>query len=428
MAKIVPIKGITYNQKKANIQDVTAPPYDVIDPKEQNQLYKKSVNNVVKLILGKESKKDTKKNNKYTRASKYFHDWVKKGILEQDSEPCLYFYRQDFKFEGKKYSRTGFICGVKIEPLFKGTVYPHERTLSKPKADRLNLMRACSANFSQVFSLYEDKNKKIETIIKKIAKRKPHVDFVDNHKERNRVWKVSDASIIMSIQKLMTNKKLFIADGHHRYETALNYSKEMKGKNNGLSDYVMMFLCSMENPGLAVFPTHRLVNLNKMTLNVLLEKLAEYFDIKKIARNKMDTLMKKEFTKGNISFSLYDGKSIYFLVLKDKNSLKKIIKGSKAYCELDVAVLESLVFEDVLKFSKKDIAEQKYLKYVKDLGQTLKMVKSKKFDVGFVMNPPTVKQIESVALNLETMPQKSTYFYPKLLSGLVLNGFENEYN
>lgn len=421
MAKIIGFNGVRYNQSKIKMKNVCAPPYDVISPLHQDELYKRDKFNIIRLILGKEQNGDTEKNNKYTRAGEYFRDWQTKNILTQDNKPCIYVYKQDFVVDKKKYSRVGFISLLKLEPFFKGTVYPHEKTLSKPKQDRLNVMRACKTNFSQIFGLYDDKSKKIVSVINKICKRKPEIDLLDESKERNRIWVVSDEKEVNNIIKNMADKKIFIADGHHRYETALNFSKEMKKKQYG---YVMTFFCDMNDSGLIVFPTHRLVKSDNINKKDFIQKIEQYFYVEKISSKNMSSKLYKEYLKKNTAFCLYIEKELYLLVLKNKAILQKFIKGSKAYRELDVTVLEYIIFKNILKFSTQDILEQKYLKYVKDLNETLKLVNDKKFTMAFIMNPTRVNQIKEVALNNETMPQKSTYFYPKLLTGLVINKFE----
>ncbi|MFC1512599.1 DUF1015 domain-containing protein [bacterium] len=425
MAEIRPFRGIRYNQKKVKVSKVVAPPYDIISPKEQSDLYKRDQFNVVRLILGKQKKGDNAKSNKYTRARDFFNEWQKKDVFAQDDLPVLYVYRQDFKVLGKNYSRFGFVSLLKLEQFFKGSVYPHERTLSKPKVDRLNLMKQTNTNFSSIFGLYDGKGTKISEVLKRVMKQKPVIDFTDWHKERNRVWIINDQRLIKIITENMKRKKVYIADGHHRYETAYNFSKETGGKiKNDIINYVMTFFCDMNDKGLAVFPTHRLVNLSGFKLENFIKSLDRFFCVSKISKKDMSKKLDTEFKKKNIAFTLFTNNKYYLLVLKNKRILEKMMTGSKAYKELDVAVLESIIFKEVLKFSQKDIAEQKYIKYVKSLKESLELVKYKKYTMAFIMNPTRVGQIRRVALNNELMPQKSTYFYPKLLTGLVMNKFK----
>ncbi|MFC1485348.1 DUF1015 domain-containing protein [bacterium] len=424
MAEIKPFRGIRFNQNKIKIKEVVAPPYDVISSEEQDNLYKKNEANIIRLILGKECQNDTKINNKYTRASSFFTNWEQEKILIKDREEALYIYSQDFEFDGISYSRTGFLSLLKQEPLFEGTIYPHERTLSKPKADRLNLMRTCDANFSPIFALYNDETQIIKKIIDEIMQKTPEINFYNNN-ERNRLWLLTNEDQIKCIQNTLKDKKIFIADGHHRYETSMNYAKEMRDqKKIGNFDYVMTFLCDMNDKGLTVFPTHRVVQYKNLDIQKFLNKIEKYFNIQKIEKNDLKQKLEKEFEKSNIAFGLYTGEDYLILLLKDKEGLADLIQGSKYYRELDVAVLEALIFEKVLSFSKEDIALQKHLKYIKDLNDAINMIDSKSFNMAFIMNPTRLDQIKNVALAGETMPQKSTYFYPKLLTGIVINKFE----
>lgn len=416
MAQIAPFRGVRYNQKKVTIAQVAAPPYDVISPKEHDMLYKKNAYNIVRLILGKEQTGDTASNNKYTRAGQFFDDWKKQNIVMTDAIPSMYVYRQDFASHRKSYSRVGFIALMKLEPLGKGSVYPHERTLSKPKQDRLNLMRACNANFSPIFGLYDDGNKKVTAILRAAMKKNPVIDFVDWSKERNRVWVVNDAHSVQAIVAAMKPKKIFIADGHHRYETALTFSKE-----HPYANHVMIFLCDLNDKGLVVLPTHRVVKLNGMDMKTFLAATAQYFDVTHTTQQTIAKKLDEQYRKKHIAFGLYNGKTWDVLSLKNNAMRAKFVKGSKAYRALDVAVLEGIVFKHILKFSQEDIALQKFLMYVNNMQDAVSLVKKKTYDAAFIMNPTRVTQIKDVALNGETMPQKSTFFYPKLLTGMVVN-------
>ncbi|MCP4481207.1 MAG: DUF1015 domain-containing protein [bacterium] len=426
MARIKPLKGIRYNLNKVAIEDVVAPPYDVISSFEQDDLYQKSELNIIRLILGKMNDTDDGENNKYTRAAEFFNFWQATEDLIVEDKPAIYVYSQDFEFAEKSYSRTGFLSLLKQEPLFEGTIYPHERTLSKPKADRLNLTVACKSNFSPIFGLYNDESKIVKNILEEVIQASADIDFKIANGERNRVWVVTDEEKIKKLTETLKDEKIFIADGHHRYETSMNYTKKMKDLGEtGNFNYIMTFLCDMNDEGLAVFPTHRVVKYNVKMVDFLKE-LAKDFYVKDINAEDLDATMAAEFFKGNISFGLYNGDKYALLTLKDKTQLAKEMEGSVYYRELDVAVLESMIFEKLLKFSKESIAMQEHLKYVKGFDQTIELIKNKKYDFAFIMNPTRLDQIKNVALAGEVMPQKSTYFYPKLLTGLVINKFETK--
>jgi len=389
----------------------------------EEELYNISDNNIVRLILGKETGNDTDDNNKYTRAAEFFESWQNENVLAQEDKEAIYIYVQDFEVDNKKYTRTGFLCLLKQEPLFEGTIYPHERTLSKPKADRLNLTRACKTNFSPIFGMYNDDGN-VNSIIRETLKQNPDIDFYDDKNERHRLWVLKDEVKTFKIVEAIKDKKIFIADGHHRYETAMNYAKEMKEQGNeGNFNFVLTFLCDMSDKGLAIFPTHRVVKETFIQLDNFMKDVEKYFVIQDSKKDSIKSDLENEFSKKNIAFGFYTGSDYFVLVLKDKSGLSSLINGSEYYRELDVAVLESLIFERILNFSKEDIAQQNHLKYIKDFDETIAVVDSKNFDLAFIMNPTRIEQIKNVSLAGEVMPQKSTYFYPKLLTGLVINKF-----
>ena len=424
MAEIRPFRAVKYNLKNVDIKKVVAPPYDIISEKQQDELYKTSEQNIVRLILGKEVAGDADKNNKYSRAAEFFAKWQNENVLVKEDKEAVYIYMQDFEFDGKKYTRTGFLCLLKQEPLFGGVIYPHERTLSKPKADRLNLTRACKTNFSPIFGLYNDDGD-VNSVIKETVANKPEIDFYDENNERHRLWILKNEAKLSKIVSSLKDKKIFIADGHHRYETAMNYAKEMKEQGkDGNFNFVLTFLCDMDDKGLAIFPTHRVVKDDSINLAKFMTDLEQYFVIQKSDKNKIKSDLENEFNNKKIAFGFYTGTDCFVLILKDKAGLANLINGSEYYRELDVAVLESLIFERILNFSKEDIAQQNHLKYIKDFDETIQAIDSKNFNLAFIMNPTRIEQIKNVSLAGEVMPQKSTYFYPKLLTGLVINKFE----
>ena len=269
MAEIIPFKGLRYNEELVgNISNVVTPPYDVISPEEQANYYNISEYNCIRLELSKEMAGDDDSNNKYTRAAQTLQKWIDNRVLLEEENPCIYIYQQEFSLSStERYIRTGFIALVRLEEFSKGIILPHENTLSKPKEDRLNLMRACGANFSQVFSLYDDENKDIAKVFEEYCSSNKPVISIEKGiaGSPERVWAISDGDIIDKIKNIMADKKLFIADGHHRYETALAYRDELREKNpnhtgNELYNYVMMMLVDIDDPGLVVLPTHRMVS------------------------------------------------------------------------------------------------------------------------------------------------------------------------
>jgi len=442
MAEIIPFKGLRYNEELVgDISNVVTPPYDVISSKEQDNYYNISEYNCIRLELSKEMAGDDDSNNKYTRAAQTLQEWIDNRVLVEEEKPCIYIYQQDFSLSSTEhYTRTGFIALVRLEEFSKGVILPHENTLAKPKEDRLKLMRACGANFSQIFSLYDDKNKDISKILKQYCSNNDPVISLEKGiaGSQERVWAISDVDIIDKIRKIMADKKLFIADGHHRYETALAYRNELKEKNpnhtgNELYNYVMMMLVDMDDPGLVVLPTHRMVsNIDNFDEKEFLQKASINFNIEKYETNglsfeKLCEKIKFILEDGGLHTFVYYGNEkdvVYRLQLKDPNVMEKFHSDRHAsYRDLDVAILHTLLLENILGIGAKQLTNQENLTYTHSIDEGVKEVQEGRQQMAFFMLPTTVKQIQAVSYAGEKMPQKSTYFYPKLLTGLVFNKF-----
>ena len=446
MAKIIPFKGILYNKEKIrDIKDVVAPPYDVISPAEQEELYKRHENNVVRLILGKESDSDTPDNNRYTKARDSFDSWQRDSILIKDAFPSIYVYSQEYHLgetEGfEKKRRLGLIALSKLEDFGEGKIHPHENTLAKPKEDRLKLMQHCNANFSSIFGLFSDPSKRIDSVLKDYMRHSPLYDLVDDAGMRHTLWAIRDNRAIQIITSVMSDKQIFIADGHHRYETAINYRNEMRGKlpdfsGEELYNYVMMYFTNTNSEGLSILPIHRLVsNLSDFDKKKIVEKAGEFFNIEKLSFNESDekTVKQKLFSdikergeKEHI-FGMYLGNDEYLLLtLKDEDVLDRLITNSRhpSWKKLDVTILHTLLIEKVLRISEKNLAEQKNITYTISGDEAIKDVKAGKYQIALFLNPTKIEDVKDVAAAGEKMPQKSTFFYPKLITGLVMNKLE----
>ena len=446
MAKIIPFKGILYNKEKIrDIKDVVAPPYDVISPAEQEELYKRHENNVVRLILGKESNSDTPDNNRYTKARDSFDSWQRDSILIKDAFPSIYVYSQEYHLgetEGfEKKRRLGLIALSKLEDFGEGKIHPHENTLAKPKEDRLKLMQHCNANFSSIFGLFSDPSKRIDSVLKDYMRHSPLYDLVDDAGMRHTLWAIRDNRAIQIITSVMSDKQIFIADGHHRYETAINYRNEMRGKlpdfsGEELYNYVMMYFTNTNSEGLSILPIHRLVsNLSDFDKKKIVEKAGEFFNIEKLSFNESDekTVKQKLFSdikergeKEHI-FGMYLGNDEYLLLtLKDEDVLDRLITNSRhpSWKKLDVTILHTLLIEKVLRISEKNLAEQKNITYTISGDEAIKDVKAGKYQIALFLNPTKIEEVKDVAAAGEKMPQKSTFFYPKLITGLVMNKLE----
>ena len=411
-----------------------SPPYDVINSAQQQKLYEKSEYNIVRIIRGKTTTSDDDANNQYTRAAVYLNDWLKQGVLKQDSDESIYSYVQDFEIAGRQFSRSSFIALAKLEGL-GGAVKPHEKTMDGPKADRLRLQLACNAKFGLIFVLYKDRDKIADKISEKAMQQQALVDFVDEQNVRHRLFAVTSKNDTDAITKMMADRSCMIADGHHRYETALNYYKQTGNPN---AAYQMMAFANTCNEGLVILATHRLVdNVKDFSLEKLLAGLKKNFEIseykfdspqnKTQARQKMLSQMKADFDKDKNSFGIY-GKdnTFYVAVLRDSNAMDPVAPDmSRPWQSLNVAVLHKLVLEELLGIGDKQLADKTNLEYVKDtssaIDDSIAKVDTGQKQVAFFTNPEKIDQVLTVAGQGETMPQKSTYFYPKVHTGLTIN-------
>lgn len=432
MAVLVPIRGVRYNQAKAGaIGELITPPYDVIDSAAQQMYYDRNPHNVIRLELGKTNPTDSDTENRYTRAARTFQEWLSQDVLTHDPQPSLYLYEQEFTVRGATLIRRGFLSGLQAEDYSKGWVLPHEETLPKHKADRLNLMRAALANFSPIFGLYSDPDHAIESVLAG-AKERPVPDFevTDDSGVVNRLWVISDPAAVQKVVSLMAEKKIFIADGHHRYETAVNFGKEMAAQGKEGYDFVLIALVNLYDPGLVVFPTHRLVsNIPDLDLGKLLTGLKDDFTVDKLpAGAGLEEFLAKLESLGQTaqSFGLYTREKAFFLLrLKDPTALDNLITDnhSSAWKQLDVSVLHSLILEKHLGIGSAQRAEESNLAYTRDEQFALRAVDSGAAQLCFFMNPTKVEEVTNIATGGEKMPQKSTYFYPKIVTGLVINDF-----
>lgn len=419
MAEIKPFRALRYTAEAGNIAELTCPPYDIISEEQRHAYLDENPYNVVRLELPKGG-------NPYEEAGETLQSWLKNGILRRDTDPGFYIYEEEFKAGGQKKKIKGFICLVKLEEFSKGIILPHEETLSKAKKDRFNLMKATGCNFSQVYSLYMDEANVTGARLDALSSGRPRCEFSDG-KVTHRMWLVNDREVIKAICGDFKNRKLYIADGHHRYETALNYRnwRREQGTADGSEDYLMMMLVNMEHDGLVVFPTHRLVRgLEGFSTGHLLNGCRNEFDVtpeKNIAE--IEPMLSRLYHQGKKAFAFYGGGSGWaLLVLKDMGIMEKVLpEKSTAYRGLDVTILHSLILEKHLGIDKKNMAEQVNLSYTRSFREAIESVQNGDSQCAFILNPTRVAEIRDVASAGEKMPQKSTYFYPKLITGLVMN-------
>ena len=422
MAEIKPFRALRFCTEKAGaIESLTCPPYDIISPAQRTQYLETNPYNIVRLELpvGEQP---------YEEAGKTLQMWEEEGILRRDTDPALYIYEETFTAYGQKKSFKGFICLVKAEDFSKGVVLPHENTLSKAKEDRFSLMKATGCNFSQIYSLYMDEEHTTLARINRLSAGKPNVEM-DDGEVVHRLWIVNDPVAIAAICEDFKDRKLYIADGHHRYETALNFRNYCH--ENGLCgeggdcDYVMMMLVDMQHEGLVVFPTHRLVHdLPQFDKATLLESCRADFEIYEMKQlSELPASLDALFRQGKTAFAFYcGGESWTLLVLRDRSVMDRILSEEcPAVRTLDVSVLHSLILERAFGIDKENMANQKNLSYTRSFDEAITAVRNGTAQGAFFLNPTRISEIRDVAAAGGKMPQKSTYFYPKLITGLVMN-------
>ena len=415
MPNVIPFRGLLFNHKKISGDDVIAPPYDVITPEYKEALYNKSPHNIVRIDFGKEFPEDTAGNNKYSRARALLDQWTNEEVLVRDSAPAFYAYEIDYTVLGRKKVLTGIFGLVKIVELGNG-IFPHEMTHSKPKADRLDLMRYCEANLSPIYSIYNSPERLTSEIIASIRD-VPYLTARDADGATHKLFKIADPDKTGLISKELSDKSIFIADGHHRYEVALEFKKEMDSKTGRTDDeprpwdYVLMFLSNMSDDGITILPTHRLAK-GISGKDAIFEKLKSDFQIREIPDNA--DIISAMAGEGEHTFGLYLNADRKWHILKYLGGKLKDLHP--ALNNLDVVVLHELILKRDLGITE--------VAYEMDVNAAINKVHNGDFDAVFFLNPTSVGDIEEVASANLRMPPKSTYFYPKLLTGMVINKFQ----
>jgi uncharacterized protein (DUF1015 family) len=410
MAKVYPFRSLRYAQSKVPIKKVVTQPYDKISREMQDRYYAGHPNNIVRIVLGKTTPEDSTTNNVYTRAADHLKQWRESGILEQMSVPAFFAYFQKFTIPGSAEVRVrkGFVGLGRLEDYANKVVFPHERTLTGPKKDRLELLRHTRTHFEQIFMLYEDPEQRIDRRLEEVSKQIPNIQIDDEYGVEHTLWTVTDSGTIAFMQQEMADKKLIIADGHHRYETALAYRDEMHGEKG--SDCLPMTFFNMSTPGLTILPTHRVMsNLAGFDSRVLLDRAASFFDVLSVPA--MDGVMIGVFADGKMSF----------LRLKPSLNLAELMPDlPEKQRTLDVVVLHRIVLEKCMGITEDAVKKESHIAYVRERDAALNAVREGKAQVAFLLNPTRLDQIRDIAYEGNVMPQKSTDFYPKVLSGLTM--------
>lgn len=434
MAHIEPFRALRYDPTRVSIPQVVTQPYDKITPEMQDRYYAASPHNLVRVILGKQQPSDHPGESTYTRASQFFRDWRQQGIFVQDAQPSLYLYVQRFTVPGgtAELERRGIIALGRIEDYSAAVIFRHEQTLAKPKADRLDLLRATRAHFGQLFMLYSDPASEIEGLLAPATN--PDLEILDEYGVSHRVWKISDPRLVELVRSKMQDKKLVIADGHHRYETALNYRNERRAsdKNPGPStapyELVMMTLVNMDSPGMVILPTHRVVHgLESFSPEAFREGARGYFSVEEVDASvdaaRAHAILREAGRMGTALLAVTSNR--VFLLDRPKPISTNVFAGwSLRQQALDVVQLHKCLLEGVLGISEVAIREQQNIRYIREIGEAMTQVRTGAANLAFLMNPVRMGQVRDIALAGEVLPQKSTDFYPKLLTGLTIYALE----
>lgn len=434
MAEIRAFRAHRYDLGRVGaLADVVAPPYDVIDAELQEQLYRRSPHNVIRLILDKEKPSDTEADNRYTRAARCLRDWQSDGILVQDSARSLYVYHQEFEVEGKRCTRRGFLARVRLEKFGAGKIYPHEETMPGPKADRLKLFHATGMNLSPVFGLFPDETGAVQMALDAAVGRALPLEATDHLGVVSRLWPITDQQVVSGVTGLMGPKPVFIADGHHRYETGLRYLEEKRQAgevrdDEAAANFILMMLVSMSDPGLVILPTHRLVSgVGDLTAERLRSLIGEHFQLDTIgsgdqAARETWELIEADGSQQLLGFGTVADGVWQTARLRSAPWMTALAPDhSPAWRGLAVSVLHVMVLDQLIA---KGMGNAPQCRYVHLLREVTDAVAARQCQLAVLVPPATMGHVEKIAGNLEKMPPKSTYFYPKLLSGLVFNSLK----
>jgi uncharacterized protein (DUF1015 family) len=416
LADIKPFRAIRYTKKAGEPEDLITQPYDKIDTALQKEYYEKSAYNYCRLILPKE-------NNKYETARQRIRDWLSEGILFKDAEPAIFVSRQSFNLNGKTCTRTGLIAALRLYPYGENIVFPHEVTYSEPKTDRLNMLRAVQKDLEPVFLIYSDPENVTINFFNEITKARPTIEVEDSFGVKHALWRVTEPQNLKLVKQAMVDKKLVITDGHHRYESAVAYRDEMRQKGKWIEDsafnFHMCYMVPVQDQGLVILPTHRLLKECKLTDKVL-QALRDLFVVSGITAEAeaLESFLKTH--REEHAFCVYDGSKAYGLLLKDEEKASELVNAScpKEACLLDVVILRDVIFKHVMKVGKLKMDEN--ILYAESTRNALKKVDSGQARLAFLVNPINAEMVWQIAQKNWRLPEKSTDFYPKPVSGLTM--------
>jgi uncharacterized protein (DUF1015 family) len=440
MAEIIPFRLVHYNGTCAQkLDNLITPPYDIISPSEQEEFYRLDPCNMIRLVLGKQLPNDSGKDNRYTRAATTLKEWMSRGVLVREEIPSLTVYQMEFQnHDGDRGIIDGVVALVKVDEYGIGKVLPHEKTYKGPKQDQLNLLKACRSHLTPIHGLFNDKDNEVTALYADLLKQSPQQIATDRNGDIHRTWTMHDESAITKVQEVLADKSILIADGHHRYETSLAFKKEMieKGVSDAKSghEYVMMYLTSMSHPGLRIYPAHRMVKgLSEIDVEKVLNTLARNFEIEVLCLDNEDrkTAVKKLVNEvrsmagncGNYGIVIQGEPCFRLLKLKNFDDVDPLIDSvyPSSLRDLDVTILREVIMG--LGFGIDRHNAEGMIEYTPSAYDALERVEQGDIQVAFIINPTRVDQVQSAAELGHKLPHKSTYFYPKLSSGLVINVF-----
>jgi uncharacterized protein (DUF1015 family) len=435
MAHVLPFRGWRYDiAQVGSLSDVTAPPYDVIGPDQQKALYERHPCNVVRLILNRQEPGDTDGEERYRRAANFLRHWRSEGILLREHEDALYVYHQEFDWEGQHYVRKGFLGRLRLEEFGRGSVFPHEQTMSGPKADRLLLTKACRMNLSPVFGLYPDTEASVQTPLEDAIRGVTPLEATDELGVVHRMWPVTRSGALNAVRERLRDKSIFIADGHHRYETAINYRNWLQSEgqlagDDAAANFVLMHFVGMSDPGLAILPTHRLVSgVGDLSADDFQSALASHCDVEAVGSGPEGAratweLIEADGGQNVFGFGTTRDSRWLFARVRDASPMVQLASGqSESWRGLGVSLLHRLVLDHLLKAKFPEAAPA--FQYVHLLDEVTTALSAKTCQLACLVPPAQISHVEDIASRFEKMPPKSTYFYPKLLSGLVFHGLE----
>ncbi len=452
MAVVAPFRGVRYNSEKIQrLEDVVTPPYDVISSEDGKNLLRKNPYSMINLDLRNTSQDTTEDDGRYTQARDRFQAWQDEDVLIRDQQPAMYLYYIDYNHpSGKRLTRKGVVSLVGLAEFSEGIVRPHEKTFAGVISDRVKLMETCKAQFSQIFSIYSDKEQAVISDLEKVREPEPMFQVEDHNTNTHTLWRVTDEEALRRVQHFFKEKSVYIADGHHRYTTALECRRRALARNPELpaehpSNYIMMYLCACEDPGLSVLPTHRLVRWpGAINTDQLTEKMGSGLEVSEVIQGSRETLIAEvqnrmneaESASGRPAFGVYHaGEDRAFLLRMQDGTIKQapsLADKPEVLQELDVVVLSDLLIQDYLGLSHAQCVQEKLVSYLSDSNEALdaavkeSVLRESHTPLLFLLNPTRVEQVLKVADSDNIMPHKSTYFYPKIMTGLLLNKLDDQ--